>query len=78
MTIAVIVAKTSRATIRASFAASNGKEKTKVSVGIEKKTKTSSKNKRSRCDTWNARHARNTRSTNSASESTGSVRDTVS
>jgi hypothetical protein len=28
-------------------------------------------------DTWNARHACNTRSTNSASESTGSVRDTI-
>ncbi len=27
-------------------------------------------------DTWNARHARDTRSMNSASESTGSVRDT--
>jgi hypothetical protein len=26
---------------------------------------------------WNARHARNTRSTNSASESTSSIRDTV-
>ena len=43
----------------------------------QKKAKTSSKNKRSRRDTWNARHARDTRSTNSASESTGSVRDTV-
>ena len=75
MTIAVIVAKTSRATTRASFAASNGKESANASVGIKKKT--SSKNKRSRRDTWNARHARDTRSTNSASESTGSVRDTV-
>jgi hypothetical protein len=28
-------------------------------------------------DRWNARHARYTRSTNSASESTGSVRDTI-
>jgi hypothetical protein len=28
-------------------------------------------------DTWNTRHARNTCSTNSASESTGSVRDTI-
>ena len=28
-------------------------------------------------DTWNARHARDTGSTNSASESTGSVRDTI-
>jgi hypothetical protein len=28
-------------------------------------------------DTWNARHAQNTRSTDSASKSTGSVRDTI-
>jgi hypothetical protein len=49
-----------------------------ASVGIDKKkAKTSSKNKCSRRDTWNARHARDTRSTNSASESAGSVRDTV-
>ncbi len=48
-----------------------------ASVGIKKKSKTSSKNNRSRRDTWNARHACNTRSTNSASESAGSVRDTV-
>ncbi len=41
------------------------------------KTKTSSKNKRSRRDTWNAHHARDTRSTNSASELASSVRDTV-
>ncbi len=79
MAIAVIVAKTSRATTRASFAASNGKESANKSVGIDKKqeAKTSSKNKRSRRDTWNARHARNTCSTNSASKSPGSVRDTV-
>ncbi len=81
MTIAVIVAKTSRATTGASFAASDGKESANKSSnylsGSTKKAKTSSKNKRSRRDTWNARHAHNTRSTNSASESTGSVRDTV-
>jgi hypothetical protein len=50
--------------------------KTRAS-GSTKKAKTSSKNKRSRRDRWNARHAHDTRSTNSASESTGSVRDTV-
>ncbi len=81
MTIAVIVAKTSRATTRASFAASNGKESpnksSDYSSGSTKKAKTSSKNKRRRRDTWNTRHAHDTRSTNSASESTGSVRDTV-
>ncbi len=37
MTIAVIVAKTSRTTTRASFAASNGKESANASVGIDKK-----------------------------------------
>ncbi len=37
MTIANIVAKTSRATTRASFAASNGKESANKSVGIDKK-----------------------------------------
>ena len=77
MTIAVIVVKTSRATTRASFAPSNGKESANKSVGITKKVKTSSKNKRSRRDTWNARHARDTRSTNSASKPAGSVRGTV-
>jgi hypothetical protein len=41
------------------------------------KTKSSSKNKRSRHDMWNARHARDTHSTNSASKLTGSVRDTI-
>jgi hypothetical protein len=39
MTIAVIVAKTSPATTRASFAASNGKESANASVGIDKKSK---------------------------------------
>ncbi len=39
MTIAVIVAKTSRATTRASFTASNGKESANKSVGINKKSK---------------------------------------
>jgi hypothetical protein len=43
----------------------------------QKKAKTSSKHKRSCRDTWNAPHARDTCSTNSASESAGSVRDTV-
>ncbi len=45
--------------------------------GSTKKAKTSSKNKRSHHDTWNARHAHNTRSKNSASVSTGSVRNTI-
>jgi hypothetical protein len=48
-----------------------------VSVGINKKAKTSSKNKRSRHDTWNARHVCDSRSTNSAGKLTGSARDTV-
>ncbi len=43
----------------------------------QKKAKTSSKNKRSCRDTWSVCHARDTRSTNSASELPGSVRDTV-
>jgi hypothetical protein len=43
----------------------------------QQKAKTSSKNKRSRHDTWNARHARDTRSTNSAGKLTGSAMDTV-
>jgi hypothetical protein len=48
-----------------------------ASVGFNKKAKTNSKNKRSRHDTWNARHPRDTRSTNSASELTSSVRYTI-
>ena len=49
-----------------------------ASVGINKKAKTSSKNKCSCHDTWNTRHTRNTRSTNIAGKSTGSAtRDTV-
>ncbi len=39
MTIAVTVAKTSRATTRPSFAASNGKESANKSIGIDKKSK---------------------------------------
>ncbi len=45
--------------------------------GSTKKANTSSKNKHSHHDTWNVHHARNTCSMNSASESTGSVRDTI-
>ncbi len=45
--------------------------------GSTKKANTSSKNKRSCRDTWNASHGRDTRSTNSASKSPRSVRDTV-
>jgi hypothetical protein len=48
-----------------------------ASVGINKKSKTSSKNKRSRHDTWNAHHTHDTRSTNSVSELTYSAKDTV-
>ena len=49
-----------------------------ASIGIDKKkAKTSSKNKRSFRDTWNVRHARDARSTNSASKLDGSVRDTI-
>ncbi len=50
---------------------------TTQALGSTKKAKTSSKNKRSCHDTWNARHGRDTLSINSVGESTGSARDTV-
>ncbi len=48
-----------------------------ASIGINNENKNKQQKQAQPHDTWNARHARNTRSTYSASESTGSVRDTI-